>query len=408
MAIVMKFGGSSVASSKKIMEVAHYLKNSLSGSLSGPKIIAVVSAMGDETDDLIKLASEIDERPDPQEMDKLLAIGEIKTAALLAIALKKIGIKTQSVGAEQIGLETTPNFGGAKIKTIKNFGLLKKNPEEILIVPGFQGVAEGTADLTTLGRGGSDATAIAIAAALKAKKCEIFTDVDGVYAVDPRLVPSAKRFEKIGYDLMIAIAAVGAGVMMDRSVKIAQRFNIPIQVLLSPSMGISSGGTLISNSPPSFRDDIEITENIIAIAVKKQISAITITNIGDTPGRAAKIFKFLKEINILDAVQGQAQKNSASISIFVDHDGEKIAKIMAENFGKSSVLYSDNLAGVTVVDQFMKETPGYFYSITDSLAGENINIKMINSGQTSISVIVDMADLEKTARILAEKFKLTK
>lgn len=399
--VVMKFGGSSVSTVDKILKIRDYLKVS---QRKGVKIIVVVSAMGDETDELAELARQIDEHPDPQEMDKLLSTGETRTAALLAIALKKIGIKAQSVGAGQIGLETTPKFGGAKIKTIKNPKLLRQNPDEILIIAGFQGVAEGTADLTTLGRGGSDATAIAIAAALKADRCKIFTDVDGVYAIDPRLVSNARRFPQINYDLMITMAAAGAGVMMDRSVKIAQAFNVPIHVLLSPSIGISTGGTLIANS---FSGSFETVEKVTSIAVKKNISVITVRNVRDIPGKAAEIFKLLTPYNLIDAVQGQVEETLASISIIVDSEVDKIMQIMETVYGKHGICVSKNLAYLTVVDQLMKETPGYFCQITDRLAKNGINIKTINSGQTSISVSVAMADLEKAAKALASEFNLT-
>lgn len=399
--IVMKFGGSSVSTPEKILKVRDYLKIS---RRKGVKIIVVVSAMGDETDELVELARQIDDHPDPQEMDKLLSTGETKTAALLAIALKKIGVKARSVGAGQIGLETTSRFGGAKIKTIKNPGMLKQNPDEILIVAGFQGIAEGTADLTTLGRGGSDATAIAIAAAVKAKVCKIFTGVDGVYEVDPGLVPNAKRFPTINYDLMITMAAAGAGVMMDRSVKIAQAFNIPIHVLLSPSIGISTGGTLITNS---FSGSFEAVEKIASIAIIKNVSVITIRNVRDVPGKAAEIFKMLSSYNLLDAVQGQVEERLASISIIVNNEADKISQLMETAYGKHGIFVSKNLAYLTVVDQLMKEGTGYFYQITEELAKNGINIKTINSGQTSISVSIAMADLEKAARALAQELKLT-
>ncbi|MDO8260501.1 MAG: aspartate kinase, partial [Candidatus Magasanikbacteria bacterium] len=241
--VVMKFGGTSVATPERIKKVANHIKKRKE---NGENIIVVVSAMGKETDRLVSLINEITPNPNLREYDQILQTGEIISAGLLAIALEEIGIPAISLSAMQVGIESNREHGNAKIKRIRKKDYLQKTArKQVVIIPGFQGVIEGSLEISTLGRGGSDASAVAIAAAIKADICEIYTDVDGVYTIDPRLVPNATRFEEISFMQMIAMAAAGAGVLMDRSVEIAQAHNISIKVLLSPSFGNSTGGTIV-------------------------------------------------------------------------------------------------------------------------------------------------------------------
>ncbi len=288
--IVQKYGGTSVATPEKIKKAAEHIKDYYE---KGYRLLVVVSARGDRTDELMNLARGVSTDPDSREMDKLLSLGEKESIALLAMALIAIGVPTISIDAKEAGLETSAIFGKAKIKKLqKRTELLEEIKGRVVVMAGFQGVAESTGDITTLGRGGSDATAVAMAIFIGAKICEIYTDVDGVYAVDPRIVRDAKRFKTISYDQMILMAAAGAGVMMDRSVIMARNHRMPVRVLLSPSIRKAGIGTLITDGGDT--NDLEgLTDK--GIAIKKNVAVITIE---DIPNKSGEVKKSLPPLSL--------------------------------------------------------------------------------------------------------------
>ena len=400
--VVMKFGGTSVATPERIKIVARHIKKRKE---KGEKIIVVVSAMGKETDRIIEMIKEIRNNPDLREYDQVLHTGEIISAGLLTIALQDVGVPAISLSAFQLGIQTDCNHGGAKIKKIqKKNMLLKIIKEKVVVIPGFQGLAENTCNITTLGRGGSDASAVAIAGAIKADVCEIYTDVDGVYTVDPRLVPNATRFKRINFMQMIAMAAAGAGVLMDRSVDIAQAHNVAIKVLLSPSFGESTGGTIVSAKGQS--KDIEESIFLPGISIRKDIGLISITNIPNKPNEAAKIFGKTRDVNIIEAIQGKPN-SKASLSILLDEQYlEKTTNKLKESSG-IKVGAIRGLVSLSLIDPAMEGSTSYFYRISNTLGNIGVNIKLISSGETSIIIIIGKDDLKKSAQALANEFKLT-
>lgn len=399
--VVMKFGGTSVATPEKIKIVAEHIKTVKE---KGKKIIVVVSAMGKETDRLIALINEINPSPNLREYDHILQTGEIITAGLLASALETIKVSAISLSAVQLGIESNNEHGNAKIKKIWKKDFLRQTVKnQVVVIPGFQGIIKGGLEITTLGRGGSDASAVAIAAAVKADVCEIYTDVDGVYTIDPRLVPDAIKFKNISFMQMIAMAAAGAGVLMDRSVEIAQAHNINIKVLLSPSFGNSTGGTIVSarGNGTNIEESIFLT----GISIKKEVGLINISNISNEPNQASKIFEIINGVNILDATQGKADKK-ASISILLE--GKYLEEISnkLKSLPGIKVFSTNGLVSLSLIDPMMKENSGYFFKITKSLGEAKINIDLLSSGETSIVVTVHEKDLEKAANTLAKEFKL--
>jgi len=399
--VVMKFGGTSVATAEKIKVVAEHIK---SRKEKGDKVIVVVSAMGKETDRLIAMINEIDPNPNLREYDHILQTGEIITASLLACALIAINVPAISLSAPQLGIECNNQHGNAKIKKIRKKDFLRlaaKN--QVVIIPGFQGVIEDSLEIATLGRGGSDASAVAIAEAVKADVCEIYTDVDGVYTIDPRLVPNATRFEKISFMQMIAMAAAGAGVLMDRSVKIAQAHNITIKVLLSPSFGTSTGGTIVSAR--GYGKNIEESIFLTGISIKKGVALINISNIPNEPNQAANIFKKINGINILDATQGKAEEK-ASISILLEGKYLEETVKRLNSLPEINVFSTNGLVSLSLIDPAMKYNSGYFFKITKALGEAGINIDLLSSGETSIVVTVHENDLAGAANVLAREFEL--
>lgn len=397
--VVQKYGGTSVADPEKIKKIAAYAKNYYEKSI---KLIIVVSAMGKETDHLINTAGQISSNPDPREFDQLLQTGEIKPAALLAMALKDIGVPAKSYTAAQVGLTTSRDYNSAKIKNIKHKKrIIREAKEKVLVVTGFQGLAEGSDDITTLGRGGSDATAVAIAEQLNADICEIYTDVDGVYAIDPRIVDKARRFDKISYMQMRILATAGTEILMDRCVKIAQDHNVPIRVMLSPSLGKSTGGTMVASmgNPANIEEDNYLT----GMAIRRNVGIVNLSNIPNVPGSAEKIFEVLENINVIDAVQGQGGK-TASMSILLD---EKVIGKVSEKFtalSKIKVEPRNKLVSLTLVDPKMKNIPRFFLRLSRSMKAKGINIEMIFSSLISIGIAIGSNKLEKAAQALAEEF----
>ncbi|MFC1678172.1 aspartate kinase [Patescibacteria group bacterium] len=398
--IVQKYGGTSVDEPDKINTIAKHIK---SYHEQGYRLIIIVSAMGKETDRLINLSSGFI-NPPQREVDQLLQTGEVVSASMMAMALHEIDVPAISLSAAQIGLVTTEHHGGAKIKKLRNKAtvedLLK---EKVIVVTGFQGVAENGHDITTLGRGGSDATAVAIAAFLNAYRCEIYTDVDGVYAIDPRLIPDAIRFSEISYEQMLTMAASGAGVLMDRSVKIAQAHNVVMRVLLSPSIGKSDGGTLVTTMENI--EDLEHVAYLCGVAIKDKICGINILDVPNKPMQAARIFESIKAINIIEDAQVQGE-NTAPISILLENKDFPHALTAIKKLENLKIQTSENLVAITVIDPLMKETPGYSYRITKSLGQAGVNIEVKMTSQISITVAIKKESLPQAALALAQEFNL--
>jgi aspartate kinase len=400
--VVQKFGGTAVENTEKILSIAKHIRNNY--YVMGNKTIVVVSAMGKETDRLIEKANAITKKPNNRELDQLLHTGESVTASLLSMALNSIGVPAVSLTAGQVGLISSNDHGEAKIKKIRDKDyLLDLVKEKVLVVTGFQGIVEGSNDIATLGRGGSDATAVALAAFMDADLCEIYTDVDGIYCVDPRIVSKTKRLKEVSYEQMYAMAAAGAGVLFDRSVKIAQRYGVPLKVLLSPSRGESDGGTIVTNS-----GKIENLEEVIyarGLAVKKDLTCFNFENVKNDPGEASKIMKCFSDINIIDLSQVQG-KNTTRISVLVESKDVENATNNLNQLKKFNWTLCYNLVALTLVDPLMKEGGGYACRLSLILGKANSNIEMMTSSQQSISVVIKDKNLKKSCTAIAKEFNL--
>jgi len=400
---VKKFGGSSLADAGKIKKVAAHIKRCRK---DGHGIVVVVSAMGDETDRLLALVKEISRDPKKRETDQFVQTGEVQSASLLAIALEDIGVTAESLTAGQIRLVATGEFGEAKIESLKNPRLIRKKLKEgkVVVVTGFQGITKDGLDIITLGRGGSDTTAVALAAVLRADVCEIYTDVDGVYTIDPRLVPNARRFDIVSYEQMIAMSVAGAGVLMDRAVILAKMYGVKIRVLLSPSIEESTGGTLVTATSGNIAD-LEKTADQSGIAIKKEVSCIHVFDIPDEPGKAAEISLPLEKINVIDIAQSWGAK-TAQISFLLDAaTAEKVFPNM-EKIGGAEATLRQGLVAISLVDLAMKETANYFRRIAKVLGDNGINIEFISTSNTGITVAIAAESLNQAASALAEEFNL--
>lgn len=412
---VQKYGGTSVGDFEKISKIAQHIKKSLNNAVEVKKIVAVVSAMNKNTDKLIAQARELAAEPDSRELDQLMHIGEIQTAALLATKLLDMGVKARSFTASQIGLKTSNRYGNAAIFGLRDKGLVFRLLErfDVLVITGFQGIAPGeTIEITTVGRGGSDAIAVALAIELEAA-CVIYTDVDGVYAVDPRVVENARRFKIITPNQMIKMYKAGAGVMMGRSVEIAQRFNKPVRVKLSPSFGVSDGGTEIKNSAI---EGIEYSEYVefAGLGIKKETGIIKIAGLPDVPGTASKLFKGL-EVNIMEIIQPPTEPGElASVAIILRRQDmakvvEKLNKIRLrdECFSTMAIYCYEDLVTLTLVDLAMIDSMGYIRKMLAVLAEKSINVESIFSAEDKLGVVVREEVCKKAAQVLATEFGLT-
>lgn len=404
--VVMKFGGTSLGSIEKIRVIAEYIKKEFQ---KGTRLLIVVSAMGKFTDELIKLAREISGSPDSRELDQLLVTGEMQSAALLAMCLKEIGVEAKSLNAWQIGLISSSNYGDARIKCLTKEGkaaLLKNLKDSVVVFTGFQGLVEGTTEITTLGRGGSDATAITLAAILDCP-CYIFTDVDGIFAVDPRLVPNAKRMKQIGYWQIECMAYAGAAVMMGRSIYIARQYGVKVYVFLSPSIGKSSGGTKICNNC-NFSDieggDVYTTPSLAV----KDVMVLHFPAVLDRPGRAVEIFSALIGFNIEEGVQPCASDQSlAPISILLDlEESDFTIKLKNLMLPEIEMVQFERCAKITLVDPSMVAKKGVWARMAAAVARERINIKTFGSGHISCWLVVKDEHKAKALLAIAEEFQL--
>lgn len=404
--IVQKYGGSSLESADRIRAVAERI---VATKKQGNDVVVVCSAMGDTTDELLDLAAQVNPVPPQREMDMLLTAGERISNALVAMAVESLGAKAQSFTGSQAGVLTTERHGNARIVDVTPGRLTEALEDgQICIVAGFQGVNKDSRDVTTLGRGGSDTTAVALAAALKADVCEIYSDVDGVYTADPRIVPDAQKLEKLSFEEMLEMAAVGSKILVLRSVEYARAFNVPLRVRSSYS---NDPGTLVTGS----MEDIPVEEAVITgVATDKSEAKVTVLGIPDRPGEAAKLFRVIAdaEINIDMVLQNVSSLEDGTTDITFTcprADGpramELLSKLQSEG-GWSNVLYDDQVGKVSLVGAGMKSHPGVTADFTEALRDVGVNMELISTSEIRISMLTREADLEKAARALHDKFQL--
>jgi aspartate kinase len=396
--VVQKFGGSSVANAESIKRVAARIVATRS---AGNEVVVVISAMGDTTDELLDLAQQVSPNPRPRELDMLLTAGERMSAALLAMAINDLGADARSFTGSQAGVITTGTHGDARIIDITPGRIVSALADgDIVIVAGFQGVSQTTKDVTTLGRGASDTTAVALAAALDAAYCEIYSDVDGVFTADPRIVPGARRIPEIGYEDMLELAANGAKILHLRCVEYARRENVPVHVRSSFS---DRPGTWVKEL--NEEDDME-QPLITGIAHDRSEAKITIVGVPDRVGEAADIFSAIADadINIDMIVQnvssGDAHATDISFTLGQSDGAKAIAALKAvqERIGFSDVVYNDQVGKVSVVGVGMRSHPGVTARFFRALAEAGINIGMISTSEIRISVVVDIDEVDAAVR----------
>jgi len=401
--VVQKYGGTSVGSIERIKEVARRVKRY---SDEGNKVVVVVSAMSGQTDGYINMANEVSSSPDEREMDLLMSSGERVSAALTAMAITELGVKAMSFTGRQVGILTNSAHTKARIEKISATRMMEAlDKGNVAVVAGFQGVNEDTRDVTTLGRGGSDLTAAAIAAAIKADVCEIYTDVDGVYTTDPNLVPEARKLEKISYEEMLELASLGAKVLHSRSVELAMNLNVPLVVRSSFN---DNPGTLVC------KEDEEMEKVMVSgVAYDKNQARVTIMAIPDKPGLAARIFKTIAEKNInVDMIVQNVSRDGATadISFTVPKTDTKKAMDVVEKLAKElkaeGVSLNKEIAKVSIVGVGMKSHTGVAARMFEALADNNINIKMISTSEIKVSCVIDAKYTELAVRILHEIFEL--
>ena len=399
--VVQKFGGTSVADGTRIQRVAARVAET---RRAGNEVVVVVSAMGSTTDDLIALADEMNPDPPAREMDMLLTAGERISMSLLAMALDAEGVHAVSFTGSQAGILTDTEHGAAKITAIT--GERVRNALDdgtVVIVAGFQGVSPETREVTTLGRGGSDASAVALAAALGADACEIYTDVDGVFTADPRVVPDARKLDEVTFEEMLELAAQGSRVLMARSVEFGRRFGIPIHVRSS-----------FNDRPGTWVKETTMEQAIISgIAHDTSEAKVTVSDVPDTPGVAADLFELLAEesVNVDMIVQNVSSEGRTDISFTVPEEALAVAESVATRargqLGAAAVSVDAGIAKVSLVGAGMKTEPGVAARLFRALAAADINIEMISTSTIRVSVIVDEGDAAAAVRTLAEEFDLT-
>jgi aspartate kinase len=404
--VVQKYGGSSVATAERIKRVAERI---VATRKAGNEVVVVVSAMGDTTDELLDLASQVSPVPPGRELDMLLTSGERISMALLAMAIHNLGYEARSYTGSQAGVLTTSVHGKARIIDVTP-GRLRGALDEgaIAIVAGFQGVSQDTKDITTLGRGGSDTTAVALAAALKADVCEIYTDVDGVFTADPRIVKNARHIKQITYEEMLELAACGAKVLMLRCVEYARRSDIPIHVRSSYSQ---NRGTMVTGS----MEDIPVEQAMITgVAHDRGEAKITIVGVPDEPGVAARIFETVAsaESNIDMIVQNVSTEGSGrtDISFTLPKDDGPTAMAalgrVQERVGFKTLLYDDHIGKVSLIGAGMRSHPGVAANFFASLADAGVNIEMISTSEIRVSVVCRDTDLDVAVRAVHDAFEL--
>ena len=400
MLIVKKFGGTSVANKERIFNVAN---RCIEEYRKGNDVVVVLSAMGKYTDELITMAKDINEKPPKREMDMLFTIGEQMSVALMAMAMDKLGVPAVSLNAFQVSMHTTSSHGNARLKRIDTERIRRElDSKKIVVVTGFQGVDKYD-DYTTLGRGGSDTTAVALAAALHADACEIYTDVDGVYTADPRKVPKARKLKEITYDEMLDLATLGAGVLHNRSVEMAKKYGVPLVVRSSLN---NSEGTVV-------KEEVTVERMLISgVALDTDAVRIAVIGLKDEPGVAFKLFDTLakKNINVDVILQsiGRAGKKDISFTVAEDEADEAVA-IIQKSFPKSEYNKIDeekDVAKISIVGAGMMTHPGVAASMFEALYDAGVNIKMISTSEIRVTVLIDEKYTEKALNAVHDKFAL--
>lgn len=403
MLIVQKYGGTSVGNVERIKSVARHVVET---KKQNNDVVVVVSAMSGETDKLIGLANQVSTNPNGREMDLLLSSGERISAALTALAISELGFKAMSMTGRQVGIITDDVHTKAKIEKIEAFRVKEAIEKGIIpVIAGFQGITEDSSDVTTLGRGGSDLTAVAIASAINADLCEIYTDVEGVYTADPNIVPEAKKLNKISYEEMLELASLGAKVLQTRSVEFAMKYNVPLVVRSSFT---DKPGTLV------IKEDMEMEKVVVSgITCDKNQAKITVVAVRDMPGVAARLFNLIASENIVVDMIVQnisSDGKSTDISFTVPKNDAKkayeITKTIAGELGASDVLLREDIAKISIVGVGMRTHSGIAAKMFDTLAKHNINIMMISTSEIKISCVIDAKYAELAVRVLHDSFNL--
>ena len=397
--IVQKFGGSSVADADRIRNVALIITETYR---KGHSVVAVLSAQGDTTDDLIEKAKEINPSASKREMDMLLATGEQISISLCAMAIERMGYQAVSLTGWQAGMLTDSSYSSARIKRIRTERIQKElDKKKIVLVAGFQGINKYD-DITTLGRGGSDTSAVALAAALHADLCQIYTDVDGVYTADPRHVTGARKLEEITFDEMLELASLGAQVLHNRSVEMAKRYNVNMEVLSSFS---GKPGTKVKEVVKTM-EKIHVS----GVAKDKNVARLALIGLADQPGIAFKIFSLLakKDINVDIILQSIGRDESKDISFTVARDDAETAKAileeLKESIGFKSIEVDDHVAKVSIVGAGMAHNAGVASKMFEALYSAGINIQMISTSEIKVSVLVDERDADRAVQAIHDRF----
>jgi aspartate kinase len=398
---VQKYGGTSVAGAERIKAVARRIAATKDG---GNQVVVVVSAMGDTTDELIELAYQVAEEPSARELDLLLSTGEIVSSTLLAMALRDTGYEAISLSGAQAGIQTDSAHRQARILKVESRRVIKElEAGKIVIVAGFQGVT-GEMDITTLGRGGSDTTAVALAASLGASVCQIYTDVDGVYTADPRLASDARPLAEVGYEEMLELATYGAKVLHPRAVELGELYNVPILVASSFS---DKPGTLIHGGAP-----MEVRNKVMGIAHDLDVAKITVVGVPDRPGIAASIFQPLAQAGIsIDTIVQNASIEKITDLTFTVAKSElaeamRVVKPIAKEIKARECLSDSELGKVSIIGTGMQNTPGYAARMFTTLSERGINIQLITTSEIRITCIIEAAKVEDAVRALHRAFEL--
>jgi aspartate kinase len=399
--IVQKYGGSSVADAERIKNVARRIAQAKD---KGDRVVVTVSAMGDTTDELVKLADQVTSRPHDRELDVLLSTGELVSSTLLAMALRDMGYEAISLSGAQAGIRTDATYSRARILKVDPKRVIRElDRGKIVIVAGFQGITDEM-DITTLGRGGSDTTAVALAASLGAEVCQIYTDVDGVYTADPHLIPEAQRLSEIGYEEMLELATYGVKVLHPRAVELGELFKIPILVASSFT---DSPGTLIHGGV-----SMEVRNKVRGITYDLDVAKVTVVGVPDRPGIAAAIFEPLAKANIsVDTiVQNASIENITDLTFTVAKSqlskAMEVVEPIAQSIGAKECVSDARLGKVSIIGTGMQNTPGYAARMFSTLSERGINIQLITTSEIRITCIIDEVKIEDAVWALHRAFKL--
>ena len=399
MLIVQKFGGSSVADASRIRNVAGIIAENY---LCGHEMVVVLSAQGDTTDELLEKAAELNASPSKRELDMLLATGEQQSIALMAMCLEAMGLPVVSLTGWQAGVRTNTDYGAARIYRVNTERLRRElDKKRIVLVAGFQGVNKFD-DYTTLGRGGSDTTAVALAAALRADKCQIFTDVEGVYTADPRKVPGARKLDEITYDEMLELASMGAQVLMNRSVQLAKRYGVELEVLSSL---VRAPGTKVKEVSRNM-EEMKIT----GIAKDEKVARVTVMQVADRPGSAFRVLNAVARagINVDMIIQANGRDGTNDMSFVVAEDDAEAAcgalKERQPAIGFQDISVDKDIAKVSVVGAGMMSSVGIASLVFEALNDEHINIQMINTSEVKISCVIDAGSADRAVSAIHKRF----